>query len=132
LVNNDKIFNNMIKSVNLTNQKLNKNQINTKSMYLNENNQIKVIEHNPFIFKFIIFERFIFSISWVNFNPKNKFDDDYNKLIQVEESDLLLKEKLDMFMKVYEFYLTINQYDKIMIYLVMSWKIVYSMIRTSI
>ena len=53
----------MIKSVNLTNQKLNKNQINTKSMYLNENNQIKVIEHNPFIFKFIIFERFIFSIS---------------------------------------------------------------------
>jgi len=35
-------------------------------------------------------------------------------------------------MKPYEYYLTINQHDKIMVYLVLSWKIIHSMVKTSI
>lgn len=56
LINNSKTFSNIVKSIDQTNQKLNKSQINTKNIYLNENNQIRVIENNPFILKFIIFE----------------------------------------------------------------------------
>ena len=63
LISNEKIFNHIIRAVRNTNQKLNRNQVNIRSMYLDEKNQIQIINYNPFVLKFMLFGKFRFSIS---------------------------------------------------------------------
>ena len=79
----------------------------------------------------MLFNRFVFVVSRIDSNCRNRLNDDYTRMIKTEDNDHVLKDRLDMFMKVYEFYLAINQCNKILLNLVMCWKIVYSMVKTS-